>query len=262
LQNLYKNGRIHQFVSEPDIGEGHGFNKGVLLSKGILIKILTDDDFFNYSAIQECKVIMLENINIDVMIGNIYDVPIDNFTKIQCENMVENSFKSYLVSGKSFPFTGLSMMIRKSSIALTGLFHSKIVCMDTEFSLRITEIGVKIGWSNATIAIRIGNPQSKLSNMDLKNRFLEMDRTHYFYDENYRTRKNNLLISLLREIKSIIFSFIEILKNFKIKKLDKLEVDVEKNIYCNSDYVTIVNKKCEEFIAKQGKKTEIILPTL
>ena len=113
LKNLYKEGKIHQFVSESDHGEGHGFNKGVLLANGILIKIITDDDFFNYKAIQECKTIMLDNKNLDVMIGNIYNVPIDDFDQIICETTVEDNFKNYIKTGKVFPFTGLSLMIER-----------------------------------------------------------------------------------------------------------------------------------------------------
>ncbi|MDA7656764.1 glycosyltransferase family 2 protein [bacterium] len=71
LRNLYKEGKIHQFISESDHGEGHGYNKGILLANGILIKVITDDDFFNFEAIQECKNIMLDNNHLDVIIGNV-----------------------------------------------------------------------------------------------------------------------------------------------------------------------------------------------
>jgi len=35
---------VTHFVSEPDRGEAHGFNKAILASRGEIIKVLTDDD--------------------------------------------------------------------------------------------------------------------------------------------------------------------------------------------------------------------------
>ena len=53
-------------------------------------------------------------------------------------------------------------MIRKKSISFTGLFLTNIISVDTEFAQRITQIGAKIGWSDALIGIRIENPRSNL----------------------------------------------------------------------------------------------------
>jgi glycosyltransferase involved in cell wall biosynthesis len=248
LTSLYQKKIIHQFVTEPDFGEGHGFNKGFLLAKGDLIKIITDDDFFNYPAIQECKILMLKNKDIDVMIGNIYDTPIDNFEKIQLESMVENNFKNYVETGQVFPFTGLSLMIRKSSMALTGFFYSNIVCVDTEFALRITEIGVNIAWTDAAVAVRIGNPQSKLGNMNEKKYTVDLDRFQYFYNHEYRKRINNLLLTILRKFKTL---FKNTKKLFKVSSNQGSDL---KNIYCTIEHIESVNKKCGEYILNLNKE--------
>jgi len=248
LTSLYKKKIIHQFVTEPDFGEGHGFNKGFLIAKGDLIKIITDDDFFNYPAIQECKSLMLKNKDIDVMIGNIYDTPIDNFDKIYFESMVENNFKNYVKNGQIFPFTGLSLMIRKSSMALTGFFYSNIVCVDTEFALRITEIGVNIAWTDAAIAVRIGNSQSKLGNMSEKENRIELDRFQYLYDSKYRKRINNLSFTILRKFKGL-------LKNTKnLFKISSNQNADPKNIYCTIEHIESINKKCEKYILNLNKE--------
>src|SRR5260221_10678427 len=36
---------ITHFISEPDFGEAHGFNKAVLLSRGWWVKFISDDDY-------------------------------------------------------------------------------------------------------------------------------------------------------------------------------------------------------------------------
>ena len=53
LRGLFDAGHIQQFVSERDKGESHGLNKGMLLARGELIKIMSDDDAFCIPA--NCK---------------------------------------------------------------------------------------------------------------------------------------------------------------------------------------------------------------
>ena len=246
LKNLYEDGKIHQFVSESDHGEGHGFNKGFLLANGILIKLITDDDFFNFKGIQECKKIMLENNHLDVMIGNTYATQLDDFDQIYCEAEVEDNFKNYIKTGKVFPFTGLSLMIRKNSIAFTGLFLSNIICVDTEFSLRLTSLGVNIGWTNAAIAIRIGNPQSNLHTTSKEKIEVEFDRFQYIYNSNYRVRKNNIFVIFLNKFKRFI-------KFLNLSKQANIEIPKE-TITNHNNVIEIINKKCESYIVNLNKQ--------
>tara|TARA_B110000003_G_scaffold84295_1_gene86301 strand:+ start:12041 stop:12967 length:927 start_codon:yes stop_codon:yes gene_type:complete len=258
LKNLYKEGKINQFVSESDNGEGHGFNKGFLLANGILLKVITDDDFFNFKALQECKTIMLDNNHLDVMIGNICSTQIEDFDQIYCETKVVDNFQNYIKTGTVFPFTGLSLMIRKNSIALTGLFSTNVTCVDTEFSLRITEIGVKIAWSNAIISIRIENVQSNLITIGKKKFLVELDRFLYFYDSKYRNQKNNLFIAIIRKFKSIILSLPNIKNLFKSSTIKAEQI----NLYSNSEHVERINKKCEDYVSNINKeKTNFIIPS-
>ena len=61
LNMLYEEGKIHQYISEKDYGEAHGFNKGILMARGELIKVITDDDVFDFDVMQECKMYMQNN---------------------------------------------------------------------------------------------------------------------------------------------------------------------------------------------------------
>ena len=132
--------------------------------------------------------------NIDVIIVNVYDTSIADFKKLRLEDAVENNFKNYLKNSQIFCFTGLGMMFRKSIISWTGLFPSNTICIDTEFSFRLTYLGVKIAWTDAAISIRIGNPQSNLNTIAKEKIAVEIDRFQYFYNSNYRARNNNIFI--------------------------------------------------------------------
>ena len=250
LKKLYKEGKIQQFISENDTGEGHGYNKGILIANGNLIKIITDDDFFNFKAIQDCKKVLLDNNDIDVIIGNVYDTSIANFEKFRLEEEVENNFKNYLKNSQIFGFTGLGMMFRKSMISWTGLFPSNTICIDTEFSFRLTYLGVKIAWTDAAISIRIGNPQSNLNTTAKEKMAVEIDRFQYFYNSNYRSRNNNIVIMFLRKFKGLINFF----------KRPNIELPT-KIISDPNTAIEIINKKCESYIVNLNKqKTNFIIP--
>ena len=117
LTELYKQGKIHQFISEPDCGEAHGFNKGLLMAKGELIKLLSDDDVFCYSAIQECRRFMQTNSSFDYFTGGIASLRFDNFELSQfiIAYEYEKSFMEWInAKTNTCYFGGLALMIRKS----------------------------------------------------------------------------------------------------------------------------------------------------
>jgi len=189
--------------------------------------------------------------NIDVIIGNVYDTSIANFEKFRLEEEVENNFKNYLKNSQIFGFTGLGMMFRKSMISWTGLFPSNTICIDTEFSFRLTYLGVKIAWTDAAISIRIGNPQSNLNTTAKEKIAVEIDRFQYFYNSNYRSRNNNVVIMFLRKFKGLINLF----KRPKIEGPTKIISDPKSAI-------EIINKKCESYILNLNKqKTNFIIPS-
>ena len=70
LKDLLEKGEIHQFISEPDQSQSHGWNKAMLLAKGIVIKKIIDDDIFDYNSIRICARYMLANPNVEIVIAN------------------------------------------------------------------------------------------------------------------------------------------------------------------------------------------------
>jgi glycosyltransferase involved in cell wall biosynthesis len=136
LQELHQAGKIQKFISEPDHGEAHGTNKGILLSEGDFIKIITDDDLFSFPAVETCTDFMIRNPQIDLLMGNggkstLFSKDISLFS-------YEAAFKKWLTSGSAFAFCGLGLLIRKNSLSLLGLLDSSYLIVDAEYSLRNT----------------------------------------------------------------------------------------------------------------------------
>lgn len=244
LSDLYKQGLIHQFISEKDRGESHGYNKGFLMARGELIKIITDDDVFSYPAIRDCKKYMLEHKDVDVIIGNTFHTSFENYDKIECQKSVEDNYFRWLNNGDCFPFTGLSLMFRKQSLAFIGLFSCGTSYPDTEFSLRITSTGANIAWNSSGIVIRVDNPGSNMRNFGTENNQSEVDRFYYFYDKKYRMKKNNLLSFVLSYSKKAIKKTIH-----SIKKVQEIPVLTDMQAV-NTDAVDDLFIKCDDFLAQ------------
>jgi glycosyltransferase involved in cell wall biosynthesis len=207
LENLFKSNRIHQLISEPDYGESHGFNKGLLLAKGEFIKFITDDDCFNLPQIRICRDYMVQNKSIDLLIGNTLNVFMEDFSSLVAQESSKLGFELWKKNSNCFTFTGLSILMRKSSIPLLGIFNTSTKFPDTEFALRVTSLPIKLGWCNAPLVIRIDNYKSNLRNFSDKLKKEESDRIQYFYNSEYRKLHFfNLFKIKLIKIKSIIFS--------------------------------------------------------
>lgn len=183
LRELFEAGHIQQFVSERDKGESHGFNKGFLSARGEIVKIITDDDAFSYPAIREGATFMQQHPEIDVLMGYTGLVFLENPAHVSLYEDVAESFKRWFQHREPGWMIGLPMLVRRSSLALTGLFHTGVVQVDTEFTYRITSLNVNIAWSSAVLSVRIENPQSNFRVMGRKTSQDEADRMRYYYDK-------------------------------------------------------------------------------
>ena len=162
LENLFQSGKIHQFISERDKCEAHGWNKAFLMARGELVKLITDDDVFYYPAIRECREFMLIHPEIDVLRGNIAVADTGNFNsqQITVVNEYMDAFVNWLNgSQKPFLICGISMMFRKDSLPLLGLFHTQTRMPDLEHSLRIATLA-NMAFYTKVIAIHLENPAS------------------------------------------------------------------------------------------------------
>ncbi|WP_046243181.1 glycosyltransferase family A protein [Hymenobacter terrenus] len=199
LQGLFEAGLIQQYVSERDKGEAHGFNKAMLRARGDLLKVITDDDAFCYPAIGEAKAFMLAHPEVDVLTGNTGLIHLEKLDTATLYDDVADNFRRWLAHREVVWLIGLPLLIRRTSLALTGLFHTGVVQVDTEFTYRITGLNVSLAWSTAVLSVRLENPQSNFRVMNQgKGRSAsteEAERMRYYYDKRF----GNDLGSLLRQ---------------------------------------------------------------
>ncbi len=171
LQTLFDEGKIHQFISEPDKNQAHAWNKAMLMAKGIIIKKIIDDDVFCYKAIRECKNYMLASPAVDVLISNDLGSSLHDYKKIQklSRSLQFENWKKGITP--SFTFGDVHMLIRRNSLALVGLYNPAFIMMDWEYSLRISYLKANIAFYTGYNALSVAHPQtvSSLKNNKLVN---------------------------------------------------------------------------------------------
>ena len=145
LQNLFAEGKIQQFISEADKGEAHADNKAIMLSRGALIKIVTDDDAFHYPSVTRCKEFMLLHPDIDILSTD--GIKRRKSTKYPVSSMLYQSrFETRQKRSTPFASCGLGLMLRKSSLPIIGLLDTNFARVDAEYTLRVTAGKAKMAW--------------------------------------------------------------------------------------------------------------------
>jgi len=197
LKQLYTDGHIHQFISERDKGEANGFNKGFLMARGELIKVITDDDAFYWTGIQACKKFMLTHPEVDLLATD--------GAGTEWRNKDPFIYMSYVDSvmewqNKSLPFAfcGLGLLIRRSSLPLLGLFHIGFIRVDAEYSMRVTAGPANIAWYDNPLWVRITNQDSNSVKY-----FKQASRETELLDRIY-LHKTSLLPKIIRHSKNIL----------------------------------------------------------
>lgn len=182
LLQLFDEGKIHQYVSESDFNQAHGWNKAMLMARGQIIKKIMDDDVFCYSTIRKCKDYMLEHKQVDVLISNDVSVALGQKNSISYATRLPQ-YEQW-VSGKvpSFTFGDVHMLIRKSALAYIGLYFPAYVMMDWEYSLRISYLQANIVYYTGYNALNVAHNESITSQRDKKLTTDQGKRGEVFYE--------------------------------------------------------------------------------
>ena len=160
LQQLFDEGKIHQFVSEPDKNQAHAWNKAILMAKGEIIKKIIDDDVFCYPAIRQCRDFMLKHPDVDAVISNDLSSSADNHLHIEKLTRLPQFEKWKNGMVPSFTFGDVHLLIRKSSLALVGLYNTTFIMMDWEYSLRISYSKANIAYFTGYNALSVAHLQT------------------------------------------------------------------------------------------------------
>ncbi|MBL7855232.1 MAG: glycosyltransferase [Cyclobacteriaceae bacterium] len=154
LRQYHEQGKVHVCLSKPDLGEAHGLNRALMAARGMLIKIVTDDDVFHFDQIFKCRQFMEAHPEVDLIGCDGYYQNLTS-TRLPVRNTSLEAFRVWRNMHKPFFFTGLGILIRKDSIPLVGLFDPAFLIVDYEFSLRVTAGKARMAWYSGAVFVNL-----------------------------------------------------------------------------------------------------------
>jgi glycosyltransferase involved in cell wall biosynthesis len=134
------------FQSEPDRGEAHGFNKAVLLSRGRIIKPLTDDDYIYPDAMRKAVAALEADEGLDALIagGEHCQASADGKTGAPV-------YFHHLEPGQPLSLAtmtrvgcGLAFVLRRRVLARVGLFNAEYLLADMDYLARMLGVGCSV----------------------------------------------------------------------------------------------------------------------
>jgi glycosyltransferase involved in cell wall biosynthesis len=177
LKRMMFDRKVDYFVSEPDEGEAHGFNKGIVQARGKYIKLLSDDDVFDWHRIRGIKHWLFENSVSLVFSNGLGNTKHDKVVSLA----YEEDFMEWTKYGNAFAFCGLGLFIRRDALPLIGYLNPVFKRVDAEYSLRATSCrNIKIAFSHDYLWFRRLNPNSNSAKFS-KTIGLEMAKLLLFY---------------------------------------------------------------------------------
>jgi glycosyltransferase involved in cell wall biosynthesis len=124
---------VDTFISEPDLGAAHAFNKGMMLAEGKYVRPVSDDDILHPEGMKQAVQVLDQHPEVDVIVCG--------GTKQYTD---ESSFEVWLPPGVNYGSStedvfrhkgsGAGLVIRRSALPLTGLVPSSLAA-DHEYLL-------------------------------------------------------------------------------------------------------------------------------
>ena len=182
LRQLHAAGHIQQLLSEPHKNQAHGLNKAFVLTTGPLIKVITLADAFCLPAIREAADFMLEHSEVDVVAGNTGTLQLPDTSHLVLHDDAEAKFRRWFEHKEVVALPGLSLLIRRETLPLTGFLHTGVAQVEREFTYRLTSLNVSLAWSTALLAVYVRSQQPAPAGQ-AQAEVIETERMEYFHDK-------------------------------------------------------------------------------
>jgi glycosyltransferase involved in cell wall biosynthesis len=178
LKNLKFNNLIDKIIlsEEKDLGEWHGYKKALEIASGEYIKFITDDDAFDYFAIEKCLQFLENNKNVDWLMSQGYSRQFNAMHYSGYHNiMKEKNSTNPEINGLQEGLCGLGFLIKRDITKNLDLLSNKYGARtDRQISLELTKSNYLGSTTNVLTWVRILNQKSntllyggKLENSDI-----------------------------------------------------------------------------------------------
>ncbi|MGO4222716.1 glycosyltransferase family 2 protein [Lysobacter sp. TAF61] len=136
-------GRGVRWTSEPDGGQTHAVNKGLVASDGEIIGWLNSDDVYYPGALARVHAYFAANPDVDVVYGMADHIDIDD---VAFESYPTEDWSPERLIQTCF-ICQPALFMRRRVVATHGLLDESLnYCMDYEYWLRLARAGVRFGY--------------------------------------------------------------------------------------------------------------------
>jgi len=163
---------VRLFLSEPDRGEGHAFNKGLLRARGRYLKLLTDDDTLYPDAVRRAVETLEAHPEIDALVcggEKFVRDPKTGEDRFLCYGwlpkgltLTEAMWNSLWPSG--FVVCGVGQFLRRSALERVGLLNAACLAIDVDYMARLVENRMEIRFLSVLLYRHVDYPHSQFMN--------------------------------------------------------------------------------------------------
>jgi glycosyltransferase involved in cell wall biosynthesis len=153
------------FLSEPDCGEAHGFNKGMLASHGRYIKFLSDDDYIFSEAMRDAIAVMEQHPDVDAVLcgGEFFDL--DAATQeLRLSTYTSLAPSCGLATDRAAALRylncGLGLILTRRCLSRVGVLDTTFRSVDSDYISRLITCGVSLRYLNVKLYSHTTYPHS------------------------------------------------------------------------------------------------------
>ncbi len=145
-------GLVSQFVSEPDSGEAHAFNKGLFVARGRYIKPITDDDYFYPAAMRRLVEEMEANADVDAIQcgGEVWRME-GTTPRFVAFRFLPSNLEPTAGAIYDNVCHGLGLLIRRSALVMTGGVSNSYVSVDGDLMCGLIECRCRVRYLDVNL---------------------------------------------------------------------------------------------------------------
>jgi hypothetical protein len=229
------------------------------LATGEMLKIVTDDDAFNYPVIRQAADFMHEHPEVDVVMGYNATTQDDDLTYARVKEDPALDYMQWYEHGTPFWMIGLPLLVRRSSLPLVGVFYTGVVFVDLEYTYRISSVKANIAWCTGLLSMHIDNPNGNFNRMPPEKREEEFNHVRRYFVKPTRPGPVQFLRNSLEAAKRPI-------RPMKRALFDRMGWPQYQNPEffstgyvprAGEEHLAAVYRVCDEFMAAQNKLRKV-----
>jgi glycosyltransferase involved in cell wall biosynthesis len=143
---------VTRFISEPDRGEAHAINKGILASRGDYLKMMSDDDDLNSDGFLQARELLERHSEIDALLcgGESYIASPEGPPQfVRFISLPEGASLEKNLWGVLFQANcGVGLFVSRRAIAYVGMLDPRFRAVDADYLARLAVSGLDFRYAH------------------------------------------------------------------------------------------------------------------